>query len=271
MPNKIYDRLTKEPFILAGPCAIESYDLVMHIAEKIVEVAYKTNFHCIFKSSFDKANRTSIDSFRGPGLEKGLNILQKVKEKTGLALVTDIHNPSQADPVGEIVDIIQIPAFLCRQTDLLCAAGNTGKIVNIKKAQFLSGDDMKNAVHKVESTGNTKIILTERGSCYGYNNLVVDFRNIMDMQKLGYPIVMDITHSTQKPGGLGKSTGGGPQYSPNLAKAAACFGATGFFCETHPNPKEALCDGSNMLKLSDFEPLVQTLKSLIELNKELPL
>jgi 2-dehydro-3-deoxyphosphooctonate aldolase (KDO 8-P synthase) len=255
----------EQPFLMAGPCVIESRDNVMEIAEFMKELTLKTGFDYVFKASFDKANRTSVTSYRGPGLEEGLKILQEVKTQFDLPLVTDIHEPYQAKPVGEVVDILQIPAFLCRQTDLLVEAGQTGKIVNIKKAQFLSGNDMKNAVTKVESTGNTRIMLTERGNMYGYNNLVVDYRNVLDMKSFGYPVVMDSTHSTQRPGGMGGSSGGNPEYALYFAKAATVCDADGYFFEVHPDPACGLSDATNMLPLHEMEKNLTQLSALFKL------
>jgi 2-dehydro-3-deoxyphosphooctonate aldolase (KDO 8-P synthase) len=213
----------------------------------------------VFKSSFDKANRTSINAYRGPGIEKGLEMLNNVKEKFNLPVTTDIHEPFQAKIAAEVVDILQIPAFLCRQTDLLVAAAQTGKIVNVKKAQFLSGQDMFYPAQKVKEAGNEQVILTERGNSFGYNNLVVDFRNIYDMKEFGYPVCMDCTHSVQRPGGAGGKTGGDRKFVPNMARAAKAFGADGFFIETHPDPDNALSDGPNMLYLKDLEELIKSL------------
>jgi 2-dehydro-3-deoxyphosphooctonate aldolase (KDO 8-P synthase) len=252
MSDQLYARFKSEHFLIAGPCVMEEEKMVLDVAEKLTAACLKRDLLFVFKASFDKANRTSADSFRGPGLEKGLKILEKVKKSTGALITTDIHESHQAKPVGEIVDIIQIPAFLCRQTDLLVEAGKTGKIVNIKKAQFIAGKDMVYPVNKVESTGNKNILLTERGSFYGFNSLVVDFTQVVDMMELGYPVVMDATHSTQKPGGLGNMTGGNRKYSIYLAKAARGVGVKGFFFEVHPDPGHALSDGPNMIKLDDF-------------------
>lgn len=249
------------PIIIAGPCVIESQDCLNEVAEELVRLNKKYDLDIIFKSSFDKANRTSIKSFRGPGLEKGLTMLKDVGEKYGLKLLTDIHESYQASPVGEVVDVIQIPAFLCRQTDLLVAAAKTGKIVNIKKAQFLSGEDMQYPVQKVRESGNDKVWLTERGNMYGYNNLAVDFRNIADMKKFTSTVIMDCTHSVQRPGAAGGKTGGNREFVPAMALAAKAFGATGYFFEVHPDPDIALSDGPNMLALKDFEAVV---KSLLE-------
>lgn len=252
MNDQLYKRLQSERFIIAGPCVIENEVMILELAEKLSETCKKNNLLYIFKASFDKANRTSVESFRGPGLEKGLKILEEVKKKVGVFITTDIHESWQAGPAGEIADIIQIPAFLCRQTDLLLEAGKTGKIVNIKKAQFLGGMEMVHPAKKVESTGNTKIILTERGSFYGYNSLTVDFTQVYDMMELGYPVVMDVTHSTQKPGGLGNQSGGNRKYALPITKAAKAIGVKGFFFEVHKNPDSAPSDGPNMIPLDDF-------------------
>lgn len=255
--TELYQKIKSGKFLIAGPCIIENEKMVLDLAEQLKTIAEKTGFTYIFKASFDKANRTSVSSFRGNGMEEGLRILQKVKTEFGLPVTTDIHESDQAAIAGEVIDVLQIPAFLCRQTDLLVAAGNTGRIVNIKKAQFLSGAEMKFPVDKVKSTGNEKIMLTERGTMFGYNNLVVDFRNIVDMKSFGYPVCMDVTHSTQKPGGAGGKSGGNREYAPLLAAAAAAAGADGFFFEVHRNPDEALSDGPNMIPLSEFEALLQ--------------
>ena len=252
MSDDLYSRIKSERFIIAGPCVIENEEMVLELAVRLSEIFKKNNLLYIFKVSFDKANRTSVQSYRGPGMEKGLKILAEVKKKTGVFMTTDIHETWQAAPVGEVVDIIQIPAFLCRQTDLLLEAGKTGKIVNVKKAQFLSGKDMIRPVQKLESTSNSKIILTERGSFYGYHNLTVDFTQIIDMMELGYPVVMDVTHSTQKPGGLGDKSSGNRKYALPLTKAAKAIGVHGFFFEVHKNPDLALSDGPNMIPLDDF-------------------
>ena len=255
----LYQQLVNAPFIIAGPCVIESQNLLFEIAEELVRLQAIFKIPIIFKASFDKANRTSIQSFRGPGLKKGLKILAAVKEKYQLPITTDIHESNQAAQVAEVVDILQIPAFLCRQTDLLVAAGKTNKIVNIKKAQFLSGKDMEFPAEKVASTGNHQILLTERGNMYGYNNLAVDFRNIPDMQAFGYPVVMDCTHAVQRPGGSGGTTGGNREFVPSMAYAAKAFGANGYFFEIHPMPTIAKSDGPNMLYLKDFEDVLKKL------------
>ena len=247
------------PKFIAGPCVIESAECLDIVAEELVRLNKKYNLDIIFKSSFDKANRTSISSYRGPGMEKGLIMLNDIREKYGLKLLTDIHESYQAAPAGEVVDVLQIPAFLCRQTDLLVAAANTGKVVNIKKAQFLSGMDMEYPVQKVRESGNDKVWLTERGNIYGYNNLVVDFRNIPDMKKFTETVIMDCTHSVQRPGAAGGKTGGNREFVPAMALAAKAFGATGYFFEIHPDPDNALSDGPNMVALKDFESIVKSL------------
>src|SRR5574344_1776414 len=238
----------KQQFI-AGPCVIESAELLDTVAQELVRINDKLGTDIIFKSSFDKANRTSIHSFRGPGMDKGLQMLADIKSKYGLRLLTDIHESWQAAPVGEVVDVIQIQAFLCRQTDLLIAASKTGRVVNIKKAQFLSGVDMKYPFVKAKESGAKDIWLTERGNMYGYNNLVVDFRNIPDMLAIADTVVMDCTHSVQRPGGDGGKTGGNREFVPSMALAAKSFGANGFFFEVHPDPDHAMSDGANMLYL----------------------
>jgi 2-dehydro-3-deoxyphosphooctonate aldolase (KDO 8-P synthase) len=248
-----------KPIIIAGPCVIESQECLNEVAKELVRLNKKYDLDIIFKSSFDKANRTSIKSFRGPGLEKGLTMLNDVREKYGLKLLTDIHESCQAAPVGEVVDVLQIPAFLCRQTDLLVAAAKTGKVVNIKKAQFLSGMDMEYPVQKVRESGNDKVWLTERGNMCGYNNLAVDFRNIADMKNFTEIVIMDCTHSVQRPGAAGGKTGGNREFVPAMALAAKAFGATGYFFEIHPNPDKAMSDGPNMVALKDFESIVRSL------------
>lgn len=244
---------------IAGPCVIESQELLYTVAEKLVEINQKLEVDIIFKASFDKANRTSISSFRGPGLERGLDMLANVKSKYGLKLLTDIHESYQAEVVGQVVDVLQIPAFLCRQTDLLVAAAQTGKVVNIKKAQFLSGPDMKYPVEKAKEAGAAVVWLTERGNTFGYNNLVVDFRNIPDMKEIVPTVIMDCTHSVQRPGAMGGKTGGDRRFVPLMALAAKAFGATGYFFEVHPNPDKGLSDGPNMLELDKLENLIANL------------
>ena len=245
--------------LIAGPCVIESEENVMLIAKNMKEITDKLGINYYFKSSFDKANRTSINSYRGPGIERGLEILKKVKDNLGLKIATDIHEPWQAERVAEVVDIIQIPAFLCRQTDLLVAAAKTKKLINVKKAQFLAPWDMKNVIEKLEDSGNKNIMLCERGVCFGYNNLVVDMTGLIEMKKLGYPIVFDATHSVQKPGGKGNATGGNREYVEYLAKAAVAVGVDALFMEVHPDPDNALSDGPNMVKLENMEELLTKL------------
>lgn len=249
----------EKPFIIAGPCVIESAELLDVVAAELKRISEQFDLPVWFKASFDKANRTSIHSFRGPGLERGLQMLADVKTKYGLPLLTDVHESFQAEAAGEVVDVLQIPAFLCRQTDLLVAAARTGKTVNIKKAQFLSGDDMRYPVEKCREAGCREVWLTERGNIYGYNNLVVDFRNIPLMHRWVDRVVMDCTHSVQRPGGAGGKTGGDREFVQQMALAAKVFGANGFFFETHPDPEKALSDGPNMLYLKDLESLVKKL------------
>lgn len=256
--NKLNTSIMK-PVFIAGPCVIESNELLDTVAQELVRLNNKYDIQIVFKSSFDKANRTSIHSYRGPGLEKGLQMLADIKTRYGLQVLTDIHESYQAAPAGEVVDIIQIPAFLCRQTDLLVAAAKTGKIVNIKKAQFLSGIDMQYPVQKVKESGNDKVWLTERGNVYGYNNLAVDFRNIADMRHYTDTVIMDCTHSVQRPGAAGGKTGGNREFVPAMALAAKAFGANGYFFEVHPDPDHALSDGPNMLYLKDLETVIKSL------------
>ncbi len=247
------------PIFIAGPCVIESAELLDIVAQRLVALNRKHGLDIIFKASFDKANRTSIRSFRGPGLDRGLQMLADVKSRYGLRLITDIHESQQAEAVGQVVDVIQIPAFLCRQTDLLVAAARTGRTVNIKKAQFLSGDDMRYPVEKCRDAGAREVWLTERGNTFGYNNLVVDFRNIPAMKAYTPTVVMDCTHSVQRPGAAGGATGGDRQFVPAMALAAKAFGATGYFFETHPDPDHALSDGPNMLPLDQLENVITSL------------
>ena len=233
------------------------------VAGEMKKIADRTGFNYIFKASFDKANRTSAGSFRGDGMEEGLKILQIVKDKIGVAILTDIHLPDQAQPVSEVADVLQIPAFLCRQTDLLIAAGKTGKTVNVKKGQFMAPEDMAYAVEKVASTGNNNTLLTERGSSFGYHNLVVDMRSLPIMRQFA-PVIFDVTHSVQMPGGEQGKSGGRREFAPYLAKAAAAAGVDGFFIETHPDPSKALSDGPNMIPLSEMEKLLRSLFSIRE-------
>lgn len=248
-----------KPTLIAGPCVIESMELLDTVAQKLVEINSKLNTNIIFKASFDKANRTSLNSFRGPGLEKGLQMLADIKSKYNLQITTDIHESYQAKAVGEVCDILQIPAFLCRQTDLLVSAAKTGKIVNIKKAQFLSGVDMKYPVEKARESGAKDVWLTERGNCFGYNNLVVDFRNIADMKEIVPTVIMDCTHSVQRPSAGNGKTIGDRKFVPSMALAAKAFGATGYFFEVHPTPDKGLSDAANMLELDKLEDLIMKL------------
>lgn len=242
--------------LIAGPCVIESEEMVMEEAKVIKEIAERLNLDYYFKASFDKANRTSITSYRGPGIEEGLRILKRVKDTYGLKIATDIHEPWQAEKVAEVVDLIQIPAFLCRQTDLLVAAAKTGKLINVKKAQFLAPWDMKNVIGKLEEAGNNNLMLCERGTSFGYNNLVVDMTGIVEMKKFGYPVVIDATHSVQKPGGKGNATGGNREYVEYVAKAAMAAGADALFMEVHPEPDKAMSDGPNMVQLDQLEDML---------------
>lgn len=245
--------------LIAGPCVIENEEMVMKVAKGIKEITDELGIEYFFKSSFDKANRTSIHSYRGPGMKEGLKILKKVKDVYGLKIVTDIHEPYQAEPVSKVADMLQIPAFLCRQTDLLIAAGKTGKEINVKKAQFLAPWDMKNVVNKLEECKNKNIFLTERGTTFGYNTLIVDMTSIIEMKKFGYPVIFDATHSVQKPGGKGDSTGGNREYVEYLAKAALAVGADGIFMEVHPDPDNAKSDGPNMIALKDLKSILEKL------------
>ena len=255
------DKLT----ILAGPCAIESLDIMRKTAEGLKKTCEKLDINYVFKSSYDKANRSSINSYRGVGMEKGLELLAQIKKEFDLPIVTDIHTPDQAAVAAEVADIIQIPAFLCRQTDLLVAAAKTGKIVNIKKGQFLAPQQMKSLVKKVEDSGNKQIMLTDRGVTFGYNNLVSDFRAIPIMKEFGYPVVFDATHSVQMPGSNGDSTGGDRRFVPILANCAMSAGADVLFFEVHPDPDNALCDGPNMLFLKDAENVFAKCKAIFEI------
>lgn len=269
MDNTLYTKLKQGHFIFAGPCALEEYAMALEVAYKVKEVSEKFQLTAVFKSSFDKANRTSAKSFRGYGMAKGLEWLAKIKEETGLPVVTDIHLPEQAEPVAEVADILQIPAFLCRQTDLLEAAAKTKAIINVKKGQFLAPWDMEQVKNKLVSFGNEKILLTERGASFGYNNLVVDFRSLPIMQKMGVPVVFDATHSVQLPGGQGTSSSGQREFIAGLARAAAAMGVDGIFFETHPNPDKALCDGPNNLPLAQFEQMVSELMQIWNMPSKL--
>lgn len=247
------------PIFIVGPCVIESARLLDAVASELQRIRRNTGAEIYFKASFDKANRTSLHSYRGPGLERGLQMLADVKEKYGLPLLTDIHESCQAEAAGSVVDVLQIPAFLCRQTDLLVAAARTGRTVNIKKAQFLSGEDMKYPVEKCREAGAGEVWLTERGNSFGYNTLVVDFRNIPLMKPLADRVIMDCTHSVQRPGAAGGKTGGDRRFVPSMALAAKAFGADGYFFETHPDPDHALSDGPNMLELDKMENMIEQL------------
>jgi len=252
-------------FLMAGPCVIESEDLCLQIAERLVQVAERTGVGIIFKASFDKANRSSITSYRGPGLAKGMKILAKVRAKSGLPVMTDVHEPAQAAEVAETVDCLQVPAFLCRQTDLLCACAGTGKPVSIKKGQFISPDEMGNVVEKMRACANDKVLLTERGTFFGYNRLVNDMTSIEAMKRFGCPVVFDATHSTQQPGGLGTASGGRRELAPVLARAAVAAGANGLFLEVHPEPEKAKSDAASMLPLDYLEEVVRTCRKIFEI------
>lgn len=250
--------------LIAGPCVIENEEMIMQLADDLVKITNDLNINFVFKASFDKANRSSINSFRGPGLEKGIEILKKVKEKYGVPITTDMHETWQAKLLAEVVDIIQIPAFLCRQTDMLLAAAKTNVVVNVKKGQFLAPWDMKNIVKKLEEANTQKIMLTERGTSFGYNNLVVDMRSLMEMRKFNYPIIFDATHSVQKPGGRGDSTGGDREFVYPLMRAATAVGIDGIFAEVHMDPDNAKSDGPNMLNIKDLK---QILEKVVEINQ----
>ena len=251
------------PIVLfGGPCVIESEEHLLKVGKKIKKITTKLNIPYILKTSFDKANRTSIDSYRGPGLKKGLEILSHVKEELNVPILCDVHEQNQVEEVAKVIDVIQIPAFLCRQTDLICAIAKTGKTVNIKKGQFLAPWDVKEVIKKIERCGNHNIILTERGVSFGYNNLVVDMRSLVIMQKLGYPVMYDATHSVQLPGGLGNRSGGQSEFVPYLARAATAVGVDAIFMEIHDKPAEALCDGPNLIKLDTLSKLLMQIKAI---------
>jgi 2-dehydro-3-deoxyphosphooctonate aldolase (KDO 8-P synthase) len=268
-PVKITDTISIGPgqplLLLAGPCVIESEEICLQVASRLQELCAELGVNYVFKASFDKANRTSVSSFRGPGLERGLEILQKVKTRLNLPIVTDIHESSQAAAVAEVADILQIPAFLARQTDLLLAAGQTGRAINIKKGQFMAAEDMAHSLGKVQSTGNRQIILTERGTTFGYHNLVVDMRSLITMGELGAPVIFDATHSVQLPSGQGGASGGQREFILPLARAAAATGIHGLFTETHPEPEKALCDGANSIPLDQMKQLLTTIRDIHEL------
>jgi 2-dehydro-3-deoxyphosphooctonate aldolase (KDO 8-P synthase) len=250
-----------DPVLIAGPCVIESEEMILEVGHGVAEIAARHGFPVIFKTSFDKANRSSINSYRGPGMEPGAAVLSRLREDTQLPVLTDVHEPWQAPPVAEVADVLQIPAFLCRQTDLLLACGRTGTPVNIKKGQFMAPEDMRNAVDKVRSTGNQRVTVTERGSSFGYHNLVVDMRSLPIIRRFA-PVVFDVTHSLQLPGGLGDATGGAKEYHPYLARAAAAVGVDGFFVEVHPDPAKARSDATTQLSLEELDRLVAQLKAI---------
>jgi len=251
-------------FIIAGPCVIESEDIVLNTAGRLKEVCSRIGFPLLFKSSYDKANRTSLSSFRGPGIEKGLRILSEVRSKYDIPLISDVHSVEEVKPASEVLDALQIPAFLCRQTDLILSASRTGKPVNIKKGQFLAPWDVKNIIDKFTSTGNNELFITERGTSFGYHNLIVDFRGLSIMRSLGYPVIFDVTHSLQLPGGLGSCSGGQREFTAPLTRAAVAVGVDGLFMEVHPEPDKALCDGPNMIRLDQVEKMLTTLKAIYE-------
>ncbi len=263
--ERFFDK--KSLFVVAGPCVIESREIVLETARVLRDISRRLNIPVIFKSSYDKANRTSIDGYRGMGIEQGLAILSEVRSTFNLPVVTDVHSPQEAILASEVVDVLQLPAFLCRQTDLILAAANTGKVVNIKKGQFLAPWDVKNIIDKFTSTGNTRLFITERGTTFGYNNLVVDFRAIPIMRAFGYPVLMDITHSVQLPGGLGTASSGQREFVPVMARAAAAVGADGLFMEVHPQPDKAPCDGPNMLHLHKVEHMLTVVSAIHKLVK----
>jgi 2-dehydro-3-deoxyphosphooctonate aldolase (KDO 8-P synthase) len=267
--NKTADVLQRGPcplFVIGGPCVIESLDLCLSIASSVKASCEKLGLAYIFKASFDKANRSSKDSFRGPGLMEGLKILEKVKREIGVPVLTDIHETTQAAEAGKVIDVLQVPAFLARQTDLLQACGQTGRWINVKKGQFMSPAEMGNAIEKIKSTGNQNIILTERGTFFGYNRLVNDFTGLAVMKEFGLPVAFDITHSTQEPAGMGHQSGGNPKYSPLLARAAVAAGVDGIFLECHPDPKNAKSDAATMLNLKDVEPLLGQCRQIADLR-----
>jgi 2-dehydro-3-deoxyphosphooctonate aldolase (KDO 8-P synthase) len=257
--------ISAQLFLIAGPCVIESEGHCVEIAERLRDIGRRVGVGVLFKASFDKANRSSISSFRGPGLEAGLEILARVREKSGLPVVTDVHEAAQAEAVAKVADCLQVPAFLCRQTDLLCACARTAKPVNVKKGQFVSPAEMKNVVDKINACGNEKILLTERGTFFGYNRLVNDMTAIEGMKQLGYPVVFDATHSTQCPGGLGNASAGNPEMSPVLAKAAIAAGANGLFLEVHTDPKKAKSDAACVVPMEWVEPLLRVSRSIFEI------
>ncbi|MEI7541721.1 MAG: 3-deoxy-8-phosphooctulonate synthase [bacterium] len=267
--SKKYSEITgKGLFLIAGPCVIENEKMAFLIAEKLKEITQRLGMPFVFKASYDKANRTSLGSFRGPGIKKGLNLMAKIKEKLSLPVLTDVHETKDVVQTAKVVDILQIPAFLCRQTDLIVAAAKTGKIINIKKGQFLSPFEMDNIIQKALSTGNKEIMLTERGFSFGYNNLVVDLKSIAYMRKTGYPVIIDATHAVQRPGGAGNRSGADREYIDTIARGAVAAGATGVFMEVHPNPKKALSDKDSQYALDKVEPVLRKLKEIYDLVNE---
>jgi 2-dehydro-3-deoxyphosphooctonate aldolase (KDO 8-P synthase) len=252
-------------YIIAGPCVIESEDIVFSTAERLKQICKRLGLPLLFKSSYDKANRTSLNSYRGPGIDKGLKILSDVRSKFNIPVISDIHSVDEVKPASQVLDALQIPAFLCRQTDLILSASRTGKPVNVKKGQFLSPWDVKNIIDKFTSTGNQNLFITERGTSFGYNNLVVDFRGLPIMRSLGYPVIFDVTHSLQLPGGQGSCSGGQREFAEPFVRAAVAAGVDGLFMEVHPEPDKALCDGSNMIKLNDMEKILAIVKVIDEL------
>jgi len=267
-PIRISESITMgdgKPVVIAGPCAAESYELCYEVASAMMEITKRLGFQYIFKSSFDKANRTSVDSYRGPGMKDGIGLFGRLKSELDISILTDIHETTQCKPVAEVVDVLQIPAFLCRQTDLLVAAGETHKTVNVKRGQFMAPEDMQYAVSKVKSTGNDRVFLTERGASFGYHNLVVDFRALPIMRQYA-PVIFDITHSVQMPGAAGGSSGGKREFAPYLARAAAATGVDGFFIETHPDPSIAKSDGPNMIPLREMEGFLKMILEFFELS-----
>ncbi len=267
LSNNISASNENQFFLIAGPCVIESEEQVLKTARELKDITDRHNIEFLFKSSFDKANRSSISSYRGPGMERGLEILQRVKDECDLPVITDFHVPEQAAPVADVVDALQVPAFLSRQTDILTAAGETGLPINVKKGQFLSADGMDNVVNKIESTGNERVMLCERGAMFGYNNLVVDMRNLDIMKDLEKPVVFDTTHSVQRPGAQGDSSGGDRRFAPTLARAALGVGVAGIFAEVHPDPQSAKCDAATQLPLNEFESIVKQWKAIDETVK----
>lgn len=266
--ENFFNKSKTAPLLIAGPCVLEDNDIVQETARTLKEICLSLNMPLVFKSSYDKANRTSLASFRGPGLEKGLQMLNDIRETFSIPVLTDIHSAAEAPVVSEAVDMLQIPAFLCRQTDIIIAAGNTGKPVNVKKGQFLAPWDVRFIVEKFRSTGNSNISVTERGASFGYNNLVVDFRSLPVMRSFGCPVVFDVTHSLQLPGGLGSSSGGQREFAASLARAAVAVGIDGIFMEVHPSPDIALCDGPNMIALDDLPSMLNTLLAIHSLRLE---